>query len=373
MLEAMGCLVSVAPDGEAALHLASSHAYDLIFLDHHLGRFDGPAVSQRLRSSLGDAAAPPMIALTASAEQHIHQACLEAGMESCLVKPVTGEHLRSVLHRYCAHLICPVPARRLNILVVDDEPAICQMLTTRIAKALPSAEIRTAANGIQACAELTAFCPDVLLTDIRMPEMDGVALIRHIRENICYRHTDIVVLTGLPSRCPEIEQVQHLGVAHILYKPEGLDEIDAVFTRFGETPEALEEAAPPASRGDSGIPASVLDPLVMTEALHGNAATLHFIAENVSLQTPQQLRILAEALAGGRTEELCKVAHKLKGTAADIGARQLQEAIGQLITCAKSEDPMGCEHALKEVQAQWAKVLEAMQDIGWLEELSATA
>ena len=77
-------------------------------------------------------------------------------------------------------------AAKLEILIVDDEPEI-----RRFAKgALPTSSVREAADGKEALAVIEERPPDLVVTDIRMPQMDGYALLAHLRD----QHPDIPVL-----------------------------------------------------------------------------------------------------------------------------------------------------------------------------------
>ena len=64
----------------------------------------------------------------------------------------------------------------MKILVVDDEPLARQRLVRLLASLQPDAETEEAGNGESALALVAQFQPDVLLLDIRMPGMDGIAV-----------------------------------------------------------------------------------------------------------------------------------------------------------------------------------------------------
>ena len=72
-----------------------------------------------------------------------------------------------------------IVAERRNILVVDDEPQI-----TRVRKTTLSSQgyaIRTASDGDEALQVMKEWMPDLLITDLRMPHMNGLELCRHVR------------------------------------------------------------------------------------------------------------------------------------------------------------------------------------------------
>ena len=70
-------------------------------------------------------------------------------------------------------------AERRNILVVDDEPQITRVLKTTLSS--QGYAIRTASDGDEALQVMKEWTPDLLITDLRMPHMNGLELCRHIR------------------------------------------------------------------------------------------------------------------------------------------------------------------------------------------------
>jgi PAS domain S-box-containing protein len=74
---------------------------------------------------------------------------------------------------------CPERLDGLRVLVVDDEPDTLEMLKYGLAEC--GAEVTVAGSAREAFAKLTASAPDVLISDIGMPEEDGYALIRKVR------------------------------------------------------------------------------------------------------------------------------------------------------------------------------------------------
>lgn len=84
-----------------------------------------------------------------------------------------------------------------QIMIVDDERIIlngCRMMIQELLKLPFSVDIVTATNVPQAISILETTTPDMILTDIRMPVMDGFELIKHVRENKI--SSEIVILTS---------------------------------------------------------------------------------------------------------------------------------------------------------------------------------
>jgi two-component system, cell cycle response regulator DivK len=99
MLEARGCRVAVAADGELAVEQASGARFDLILMDVSLPRLDGLEAARRIRE-LTSAARVPIVFLSGHAEPAFLAAALEAGCDEYLTKPFEVERLDAVLAKY---------------------------------------------------------------------------------------------------------------------------------------------------------------------------------------------------------------------------------------------------------------------------------
>ena len=97
LLRREGCVVETAGTGREAVEALKRARYDLVFMDMRMPGMDGPEATRAIRAS-GDRT--PIVALTANAFEEDRRACLEAGMNDHLVKPLELEALRSALARW---------------------------------------------------------------------------------------------------------------------------------------------------------------------------------------------------------------------------------------------------------------------------------
>jgi len=110
-----------------------------------------------------------------------------------------------------------------RVLVADDEEAIRELLVRTLA--LAEYHVRTVPDGQAAVDLLRAEPFDLLITDLRMPGLDGLALIREARR--LYPHLPIVIITGFSTEASAIEAI-NLGVAGYLTKPFRMAKVLAV-------------------------------------------------------------------------------------------------------------------------------------------------
>jgi excisionase family DNA binding protein len=121
------------------------------------------------------------------------------------------------------------PDGRRRVLLVDDEPSSLDLLTKMLAAqyAIVSATDPTGALDMLR-TNPTGY--DVLISDLNMPGMDGLALIREVRR--ISTRLPIIIVTGFSTEASAIEAV-NLGVAGYLVKPFRAQEVLAVIARAG--------------------------------------------------------------------------------------------------------------------------------------------
>lgn len=109
---------------------------------------------------------------------------------------------------------------RAKVLVVDDEEIVRQSYQRSLTGI--SFRVRTATGGSEALSLMEEEPSDVILVDIRMPGMDGMELLKLIKER--WPESEVVVITGYPSIETAKEAVR-LGAYNYLAKPLGPKEI----------------------------------------------------------------------------------------------------------------------------------------------------
>jgi CheY-like chemotaxis protein len=106
MLRNAGYRTSTADDGAQALALLSCNDYDMVLMDWQMPDMDGLEVTRRLRAGAAGrhGKAVPIVALTANAFVEDRTACLAAGMNDFLTKPVLAASLEATVGRWTQHV-----------------------------------------------------------------------------------------------------------------------------------------------------------------------------------------------------------------------------------------------------------------------------
>ncbi len=124
----------------------------------------------------------------------------------------------------------------LSVMVVEDEAALRRIYELTLSRWPSRPSVSTVGDGYEALVRLGLSRPDMLITDLRMPGMDGVRMLRSIREMPELAGMAIVVVTGLDPA--EIEELG--GVPEdipVLPKPIPFDHLRELFDRFVRTRE----------------------------------------------------------------------------------------------------------------------------------------
>jgi len=115
---------------------------------------------------------------------------------------------------------------RNSILIVDDSQDTLEMLQRNLATA--GYEVHTASGVREAIRILDMIRMDIVITDLKMPKISGMDLIRHVREN--YKDTEVMMITGYATVEGAVKAVK-TGAAEYLTKPFTNDELISAVTR----------------------------------------------------------------------------------------------------------------------------------------------
>ena len=107
----------------------------------------------------------------------------------------------------------------MRILVVEDEPGIALGLEDDLK--MEGYEVEHAIDGVVGYSTATAEHPDLIITDIQMPRMNGIEMIRRIREASDMQKTPIIVMSAYGKRV--IDDAMEAGADDFVEKPIDFD------------------------------------------------------------------------------------------------------------------------------------------------------
>lgn len=103
-----------------------------------------------------------------------------------------------------------------KILTVDDSASIRQMVTFTLKQA--GYDVVEAADGVQGLSKAKLETPNLIITDLNMPNMNGIEMIRNIRQEVSHKFTPILMLTTESDETKKVEGKQ-AGATGWIVKP----------------------------------------------------------------------------------------------------------------------------------------------------------
>ena len=117
------------------------------------------------------------------------------------------------------------------VLVADDEPQMRDIVASHLRSIDdPRLDVVEAADGEQAWKLACEKLPDLVVLDVRMPEMSGWEVCKKIRESVALTHTGVIMLTGIGERLNEMTSPLY-GADEYLDKPFDFGDLDALVAR----------------------------------------------------------------------------------------------------------------------------------------------
>lgn len=113
-----------------------------------------------------------------------------------------------------------------NILLVDDQPGNLQTIVDCFVKNNSPYNITKAPNGNIALMLIEKNCPDLIITDWDMPDMDGIEFLNQLKENTATMEIPVIMCTGIMTSSENLQTALNAGAIDYIRKP--IDEIELI-------------------------------------------------------------------------------------------------------------------------------------------------
>ncbi len=117
-----------------------------------------------------------------------------------------------------------------KILIVEDSKASREYIAATV-ESIPGVEAITTSSGFEALKLLPRHRFDLIITDINMPDINGLELINFVKKNPNYRDTPLFVITT-EGRAQDRERGLALGAAEYLIKPFEAESLEGLLKRY---------------------------------------------------------------------------------------------------------------------------------------------
>jgi two-component system sensor histidine kinase/response regulator len=387
-LGSWGMRVTSVPDGVDALdalHRAADRGepFDVAILDFNMPRMDGVELARRI-SAAPALRSVRMVMLTSSGTGHA--AAREAGVTEFLTKPVRQSRLYDAIASamYQSTGVQQARVRAAHdkevgamatgnghgeegaLILIAEDHDVNRILMEKL---LDKRGHRTiaAADGLEAVRLATAPGVDLVFMDCQMPELDGYAATRRIRERETGGARLPIVAMTAHAMAGDREKCLAAGMDDYVAKPLRPDEIDQMLARWlpadgnghenGDGPAAASvDPAPdetdPIDDARFGDLARDFSPDVVREVVHA------FIDS-----TPSIIERIVLAAEGEDHVEIAQGAHRLKGGCLAVGAGELNDLADELERLGRDEAPGDAlRDAARRLERSWTRTRRALRE-----------
>jgi signal transduction histidine kinase/DNA-binding response OmpR family regulator/HPt (histidine-containing phosphotransfer) domain-containing protein len=334
------------------------HRVDTVILDARIGGDDGLDVGLSLREHAPDVTI--LFCSTGRRDVTRDPRWTSAGLAAIIVKPVKPSGLFDALAQaWDLAVRAPGAVREeqgldrqlaesnpLRILIAEDN-VVNQRLAIRLLEKM-GYRADVAANGLEVIAALERQPYDLLLTDVQMPEMDGLEAARHIVARWPEGQRPRIVAVTADATSDDEARCLAAGMDGYISKPIRIEalvnEIRVTSPRQGPTTAAVVDAVV-ANQDPFDPKTDVVDGAVFARLadMLGSADDPEFVTDMIdqlSVEGTKLLDTIRTGIEGGDYEAVQRAAHTLKSNAAAFGANQLAEHCRQLEAQAAAGSPV---------------------------------
>jgi two-component system sensor histidine kinase/response regulator len=348
MLASMTFVATAVESGPAALAELRKAAregreYDIAFLDWQMPEMDGIETARRV-AALGLPAMPRLAIITAYGREEVVRQAKGAGIECVLIKPVSASLLFDAVMRL---LGSSRPHSReegkdgafepglsglegARILLVEDNELNQEVASEILRRA--GCEVTLAMDGAEAVRKIQEASYDLVVMDVQMPVMDGLAATREIRKLPRFASLPVIAMTANAMR-EDRERCLAAGMDDYIMKPVDpdamLDTLRRHYSLGGRRALPEHRAAPPAADFEMP-PIPGVDTRGGLRRVVGNKALYVDLLTRYSLGQRGAAGKIREALDLGDLALAERLAHTLKGASGNIGASLVQDSAGEL-------------------------------------------
>lgn len=220
-LSALGYKTAGAKDGEEALALLEKEKPDVVISDIRMPKLNGLSLLRNIKERDPKT---PVLMITGYNFAYTRDQALDSGADGFLAKPFRISKIEDLMQSVLGTKGYPgdeKPYKLKKILVVEDDEILRNMLTETLSS-LDYFPIGVE-NGQMALSQMKTQDFDLVISDIRMPEMDGITLLKNVKET--FPQLPVVLITGFTSAYPPQRALQE-GADGYLAKPFRIEKMD---------------------------------------------------------------------------------------------------------------------------------------------------
>ena len=385
-MQSWGAVVAAVESGPTALAclryaVATGSPFQLAVLDMMMPGMDGATLG---RAILADDTLKniPLVMMTSLGQRGDAHWLKEIGFAAYLVKPVgrsdlfdclmavlTGEEQKEPRTLITRHSLQAARRGNARILLVEDNLTNQEVASGMLRRLGWNADV--AADGKQALQALETKQYDLVLMDVQMPEMDGYEATRLIRDpkSMVLNHNIPIIAITAHAMQGDAEKCLAAGMSDYISKPIDAKILLKLVEKWLTQKVHNAPTEAPAESGAVGKapPAKLqVESLVFNregflERMMGDQEFALEVASGFVGELPTLLHTLTEQVAQEDLESIWKEAHKIKGSAANVGGEALRDMALKLEQAGKAGNLTEVVHCIPELEARAARLMEALQ------------
>lgn len=230
ILTAFGHTVFETRDGEQGIEAARRELPDLILTDLQMPKIDGYGVVRALRKD-PRFQSRPIVAVTSFAMRDDRERVLASGFDGYVSKPITPEEFVDQVERFLApgkrsaqrgapssEGKSPAPVSyHTTILAVDNSPTNLSVLESTLGPL--GYKVTTAATALEALAMIRENPPDLILSDLHMPDVDGYDFFKAIQADAKLRLIPFAIISSTVWPQDDLTHATGMGVRTFIRRP----------------------------------------------------------------------------------------------------------------------------------------------------------
>ncbi len=374
-LSSWGAQITEAGSGPSALATMTQTdtPFDMVITDMQMPEMDGLMLARAIRQKeqFNDI---PLVLMTSLGQQNngeiteIFAASLTkpvrtSELHARLTAALTGTHSDQSAQTQSENNTTQIVFNSQTRILLAEDNITNQQVAIRLLKKL-GLHADAVANGVEVIEAVKLIDYDLVLMDVQMPEMDGLEATRTIRnpQSPVRRHDIPIIAMTANAIQGDREKCLDAGMDDYLSKPvtpQALAEKLAKWLPSGGNLTADESKLPLAQSPEVGAP-QIFDRNGFLDRMMGDAEMTQAVIEVFLDDIPKQIESLKAAIDAAETETVKRIAHTIKGAAANVGGESLRQLAAEMEHACKEGRMPSASDGYPKLQNEFEQLKNAM-------------
>ncbi len=355
--QSWGMFTCAVDSGEKAIEwLQRGITFDVAILDMNMPNMDGIDLARQIRKQ-PNCNGLPLVMLSSITRAEMAAQNSKDEFTAVLIKPVQQSQLYYSLMQIFAGN--PIKITKSNSDQSSQELSLAERIPLRILVAedvVVNQEVihllleklgywaDTVSNGQEVLEALKNRSYDVILMDVRMPEMDGLAATHHICQTLSTEERPRIIAMTAESMPGDRDKCLVAGMDDYIAKPIRIEELKQALSRCQPSSDSL------------AVDEKILNELRNMAGQRTNDIIMGYLED-----APLRLNAMKEAMEVGDPEKLRQAAHALRSPSGNLGATPLCQLCAEIETIARQGNLEGAEEKILKLKIEYDRVCHSLQ------------